>query len=201
MEHIAKPSEDVGEVVFGQPEERAGATEPDGSVLDRRKEDEWLEETEPYHGARPRTTEVDRPVDDVLGATLSGTEQDFNFRDSSVPKLPPEQRIRQEEEVQTPPRREPRRNEGHQPRGPRAMTDGTVLAHWGPCRPADRYCWSEPANRRVVTCGGIGEYSVTYAARSRGPADREPISEDAEGTGARAPRTTGGTHDDKSTLV
>ena len=47
MEHI---SEDVGEVVFGQPEERAGATGPDGSVLDRRKEDEWLEDTEPYHG-------------------------------------------------------------------------------------------------------------------------------------------------------
>ena len=66
MEHISKPSEDVGEVVFGQPEERAGATEPDGSVLDRRKEDEWLEDTEPYHGARPRMTEVDRLVDDVL---------------------------------------------------------------------------------------------------------------------------------------
>ena len=115
MEHIVKPSEDVGEVVFGQPEVRAGATGPDGSVLE----------------VRPRTTEVDRPVDEMLGATLSGTEQDCNFRDTSVPKLPPEQRIRQEEEVQTPPRREPRRNEGHQPRGPRAMTDGTVLAPGG----------------------------------------------------------------------
>ena len=70
MEHISKPSEDVGEVVFGQPEEKAGATEPDGSVLNRRKEEEWLEDTEPYHGARPRTTKVDRPVDDVFGATL-----------------------------------------------------------------------------------------------------------------------------------
>ena len=127
----------------------------------------------------------------MLGATLSGTEQDCNFRDTAVQKLPPEQQIRQEDEVQTPPRREPRRNEGHQPRGPRAMTDGT----------ADRYCWSEPANRRVVTCGGIGKYSVTYAARSRGPADTEPIYEDAEGTGACALRTTSGTHDDKSTLV
>ena len=120
----------MGEVVFGQPEEKAGATEPDGSVLNRRNEEEWLEDTEPYHGARPRTTEVDRPVDDVLGATLGGTEQNFNFRDASVPKLPPEQQIRQEE-VQTPPRREPHRNEGHQPRGPRAMTDGTVLAPGG----------------------------------------------------------------------
>ena len=131
MEHIVKPSEDVGEVVFGQPEEKAGATGPDGSVLDRWKEDEWLEDTEPYHGARPRTIEVNRPVDDVLGATLSGTEQNCNFRDTSVAKLPPEQWIRQEEEVQTPPRREPRRNEGHQPRGPRAMTDGMVLAPGG----------------------------------------------------------------------
>ena len=43
--------------------------------------------------------------------------------------------------------------------------------------------------------------SVTYAARSRGPADRKPILEDVESTGARASRTTGGTHDDKSTLV
>ena len=131
MEHIIKSSEDVGEVVFGQPEERAGATGPDGSVLNRRREDDWLEDTEPYHGAHPRTIEVDRPVDDVLGATLSGTEQDRNFRDTSIPKLPPEQQIRHEEEVQTPPRREPRRNEGHQPRGPRSMTEGTVLAPGG----------------------------------------------------------------------
>ena len=43
-----------------------------------------------------------------------------------VPRLQPEQQIRLEE-IQTPPRREPRRNEGHQPRGPRAMTDESVL--------------------------------------------------------------------------
>ena len=72
-----------------------------------------------------------RPVDEVLGATLGGTEENVNLRDTLVPKLPPEQQLRQEEEVQTPPRREPRRNEGHQPRGPRAMTDGTVLAPGG----------------------------------------------------------------------
>ena len=109
MEHISKTSGDVSEVVFDQLEEKAGAMEPDGSVLDRRKEEEWLEDTEPYHGARPRTTEVDRPVDEVLGATLGGKEENVNFRDSLVPRLPPE-------EVQMLPRREPRRNEGHQPR-------------------------------------------------------------------------------------
>ena len=193
MEHISKPSEDVSEVIFTQPEERAGATGPYRPVLDRRKEDGWLDDTEPYQGARPRTTEVDRSVDDVLSATISGTEQDLNFRDTLIPKLPPEQQIRQEEEVQTPPRREPRRDEGQQPRGPRAMTNGTVLAPGGL---TDQR--TETAGRN---CGGIGEYSITYAARTGRPADREPVSEDAEATGVRAPGTTGGTHDDKSTLV
>ena len=112
MEHISRTSGDVSEVVFGQPEEEAGA----------------LEDTEPYHGARSRTIEVDQPVDEVLGATLGGSEENVNFRDILVPRLPPEQQLRRDEVVQTPPRREPRRNEGHQPRGPRAMTDGTVLA-------------------------------------------------------------------------
>ena len=94
MEHISKPSEDVSEVVFGQPEEEAGATEPDGSVLNRLKEEEWLDDTEPYRGARPRTTEVDRPVDEVLGSTLGGTEENGNLRDTLVPRLPPEQQLR-----------------------------------------------------------------------------------------------------------
>ena len=93
----------------------------------------------------PRTTEVDRPVDEVLGATLGGTEQNFNFRNTSFPRLPPEQQIRQEEEVQTPPRREQRRNEGHQPRGPRAMTDGTVLAPGGL---ADQRTYTAGRNRQ-----------------------------------------------------
>ena len=124
---MSKTSGDVSEVVFDQPEEKAGAMEPDGSVPNRRKEEEWLEATEPYHGARPRTTEFDPPVDEGLGATLGGKEENVNLRDIVVPRLQPEQQIRQEEEVQTPPRREPRRNEGHQPRGPRAMTDESVL--------------------------------------------------------------------------
>ena len=118
---------DDSEVVFDQPEERAGAMEPDGSVPNRRKEEEWLEATEPYRGARPRTMEFDRPVDEGLGATSGGVEDEVKMRDGVVPRLRPEQQIRQEEEVQTPPRREPRRNEGHQPRGPQAMTDESVL--------------------------------------------------------------------------
>ena len=53
----------------------------------------------------------------------------------------------------------------------------------------------------MVTGGGIGRYSVSYAARSRGVTDGKPISEDAEGTSARAPGASGGTYDDKGALV
>ena len=45
---MSKTSADVSEVVFDQPEERAGAMELDGSVLNRHKEEEWLEDTEPW---------------------------------------------------------------------------------------------------------------------------------------------------------
>ena len=138
---MSKTSGDVSEVVFDQPDEKAGAMEPDGSVPNRRKEEEWLEATEPYHGARPRTTEFDRPVDEGLGATLGGKGENVNLRDIVGPRLQPEQQIRQEEKVQTPPRREPRWNEGHQPRGPRAMTDQSVL---GP---------GDLANQRKDTAG------------------------------------------------
>ena len=115
MEHILRTSGDVSEGVLVQPEEDVRA----------------LEDTEPYHGARPRTTEVDRPVDEGLGATLGGLDENVNFSDILGPRLPPEQQLRQEEVVQTPPRREPHRNEGHQLRGPRAMTDGMMLAPGG----------------------------------------------------------------------
>ena len=72
---------DDSEVVFDQPEERAGALEPDGSIPNRRKEEEWLEATEPYRGARPRTTEFDRPVEEGLGATSGGLEEDVKLGD------------------------------------------------------------------------------------------------------------------------
>ena len=101
MEHMLETLADVSEVVFNQPEEKAGEMEPDGSVLNRHKEEEWLEDMEPYHGARPRTTEFDRPVDEVLGATSGGKEENVKLCDIGVPRLHPEQQIRQEEEVQT----------------------------------------------------------------------------------------------------
>ena len=87
------------------------------------------------YGALPRTTEFDRPVDIGLGATIGGLEEGVELRDSEVPRLPPEKQIQREEEVQTPPRRELRRNEGHQPRGPRITTDESGL---GPVDLADQ---------------------------------------------------------------
>ena len=117
---------DDSEVVFDQPEESAGAMEPEGSVPNRRKEEEWLEPTAPYRGARPRTMEFDRLVDGGLGATSGGIEDEDKLRDDMVLGLRPEQQI-QQEEVQTPPRREPHRNEGHQQMGPQDMTDEAVL--------------------------------------------------------------------------
>ena len=118
---------DDSEVVFDQPEESAGGMEPEGPIPNRHKEEAWLEATEPCRGARPRRMEFDRPVNGGLGATLGGVEDEDKLRNGVVPVLRPEQQIQQEEEVQTPPRREPRRNEGHQPRGPRVMTDESVL--------------------------------------------------------------------------
>ena len=118
---------DDSEVVFDQPEESAGAMEPESSVPNRRKEEAWLEDMGPYQGARPRTMEFDRPVDGGLDATSGGMEDKDKLRDAVVPELRPEQQIQHEEEVRTPPQKEPRGNEGHQPRGPRNMMNESVL--------------------------------------------------------------------------
>ena len=84
---MSKTSDEVDEVIFDQPEEKVGTMEPDGSVPNRRQEEEWLGDTEPYQGARPRATQFDRPVDEGLGATSGGLEE--NVRDILVPRLQP----------------------------------------------------------------------------------------------------------------
>ena len=197
MEHLSKPSEDVSEVIFSQPEERAGATGPYHPVLDRRKEDGWLDDTEPYQGARPRTTEVHRSVDDVLSATISGTEQDLNFRDTSIPKLPPEQQIRGTDTTT----KGATQGRVSATEGPRAMTNGTVLAPGGL---TDQRTETAGRNRQTEEWSPVAALENTVSRLQRDLEDlpdREPVSEDAEATGVRAPGTTGRTHDDKSTLV
>ena len=68
---------DDSEVIFDQPEESAGAIEPEGSSRNRHKKETWLEGTEHHRGARPRTMDFDQPVDGELGATSGrGGEED-----------------------------------------------------------------------------------------------------------------------------
>ena len=139
-EDYRKPSGDGGEVVFSQQEEGAASTGP-------HEENGWLEDTEPYHGARPRMIDVNQLVDNVLGATMGTAGQDVDFRDTPAPMLPPEQQIRREAEIQTPPRRDPRRDGSQRPKGPRLRMSGTALAP-----------------ESFTDNGGIGKHSVTHAA-------------------------------------
>ena len=48
----------------------------EGSSQNRRGRETWLDATEPYRGARPRTREFDRPVEGELGATSGDVEDD-----------------------------------------------------------------------------------------------------------------------------
>ena len=77
-----KPSGDEGEVMFSQQEEGAASAGSHGPGVDRRNEKGWLEDTEPYHGARPRMIDVNQLVDNVLGATMGTAGQDMDFRDT-----------------------------------------------------------------------------------------------------------------------
>ena len=68
--------------------------------------------------------EFDRPFDEELGAALGGVDDNNSVRDDGVPELHPEQQIREEEEMQTPPRRQPRGVGSQQPKGPRVEGTG-----------------------------------------------------------------------------
>ena len=99
-----------------------------------------------------------------MGATSGGLEEDVKLRDSEVPTLQPEQQIRLEEEVQTPPRREPRRNEGHQPRGPRVMTDESGL---GPVDLADQRRDTAGRNRPNNEWSPVAAFEDTVSRMQR----------------------------------
>ena len=67
--------------------------------------------------------EFDRPINEELGAALGGVDDNDSVRDDGAPGLHPEQQIRDEEEMRTPPRRQPRGIESQQPRAPRVVMD------------------------------------------------------------------------------
>ena len=58
---MSKMSGDESEVVFDQPEKKAGAMEPDGPVPNRRKEEGWWEATEPLPWGPTKNNEI-RPA-------------------------------------------------------------------------------------------------------------------------------------------
>ena len=99
---------------------KKGADEPDLPGADIRRmpeasdtqQDEWLLKTEPFQGARPRWNKDGRPpvVPDQMGlldieAAGGAVVRNVEQRGAPTPMLPTEQRIMQEEEVRTPPRR------------------------------------------------------------------------------------------------
>ena len=93
---------------------------------------EWLFETEPHQGARPKWIDDGRPpvgleraTDMEIGAAGGTVGRNMEQHGTPVPVLPPEQQILQEEEVRTPPRRETRENGNQRPTELRLPLSGT----------------------------------------------------------------------------
>ena len=190
---------DDSEVVFDQPGKSAGAVEPEGLVPSRRKEETWSEDTEPHQGARRRTMEFDRSVDGELGAASGGVEDGDGLRDDVVPELRPEQQVQHGEEIRTPPRREPRGDESHQPKGPRIVINESVS---GPGYMAAQRGNTTGRNRPYSEWSPVATLEGTVSRMQRDLDNLQTeIFEDAENTRARALGATGGTNDNKGSLV
>ena len=114
-----RESSDDEEVKLNSHRKGAGESDPPGvdirdmPEVSNTQRDEWLVKTEPLQGARPRWNNDGRPpvVPDQMGvvdieAAGGAVGRNVEQRGTPTPMLPPEQRIMQEEEVMTPPRRE-----------------------------------------------------------------------------------------------
>ena len=120
---MSKTIADDSEVVFEQPGKGTEVVEQEGSTPSQGKKETGLADTELHRKDRRRAMEFDRPIDEELGAALGGVEDNNSVRDDGTPELHPEQQIRDAEEMQTPPRRQPRGVGSQQPRGPRVGVD------------------------------------------------------------------------------
>ena len=197
---MSQTGADDSEVVFEQPGKSAEVMEQEGLIPSRHKEETWFEDTQPHHGAQRRAMEFDRPVDEELGAALGGVEDKDRSHDDGVPELHPEQQIQNEEEIRTPPCREPRRVESLPPKGPREeerIGFGSGV-HGGTAIESSR---PKPTIQRVVTGGNIGKHSVSNATGPREFTDRKSIFEDTENNRAHVLSASGGTDDNKGSLV
>ena len=120
---MSKTITDDSEVVFEQPGKSAGVVEQEGPTPSQGNGETWLADTEPHRKDRRRAMEFDRPINEELGAALGGRNDNDSVRDDGAPGLHPEQQIRDEEEMRTPPRQQPRGVGSQQPRGPRVVMD------------------------------------------------------------------------------
>ena len=120
---MSKTSTDDSEVVFEQLRKDTGVGEQEGPTPSPGNEETWLADTELHRKDRRRAMEFDRPINEELGAALGGEEDNNSMRDDGAPESHPEQQIRDEEEMQTPPRRQPRGVGSQQPKGPRVGMD------------------------------------------------------------------------------
>ena len=110
---------DDSEVVFEQLRETAEAMEQEGLLSSRRKEKTELRDTQSHDGTRQKSMEFDRPGEEEMEATGGGIKDNVNVHSDELSDLRPEEQIRNEEEIETPPRREPQRMRSQQPGGPR----------------------------------------------------------------------------------
>ena len=96
----------------------------DSEVVLEQSEKPKLEDTQPHDGTRRRSMEFDQPGEEELEAAGGGEEDNVIPDIEELSDLRPEQQIRNEEEIRTPPRRESQRMEGQQPGGPRDKING-----------------------------------------------------------------------------
>ena len=107
------------EVVFKQVRDTAETMEQEGLLPDGHKEKMELRDTQFQDGTRQKSREFDIRSEEELEAAGGGIRDDVNVHDDELSDLCPEEKIRKEEELETPPRVDPQRRTGHQPGGPR----------------------------------------------------------------------------------
>ena len=160
-----------------------------------------LEDAQLRDEIRRRSMEFDQPGEEELEAAGGGKEDNAIPDIEELSDLRPEQQIRNEEEIRTPPRGVSQRMGDQQPGGPQDRINGMgsvpghVVGQW--MYPADR---NRPHNEWSPV-EKTGRNSVQDATGHGKFADRKSILEDMEDNRTRALGATGGTDDHKSSLV
>ena len=94
---------DDSEVIFEQLRETVEAMEQEGLLSNRHKEKTELRDTQSHDGTRQKSMEFDRPGEEELEAAGGEIKDNVNVHSDELSDLRPEQQIRNEEEIETPP--------------------------------------------------------------------------------------------------